>query len=292
MRGYYLSAALGVALLFSVGLLLRERQHGRQLQLELTNVKNGPAASAASPKPSRPQQSSVPLSASSDLVRDAAEASRKQRAAEVYQNAVARLQRKRALQGTDIKEQKARREVARLYAGALASLGLRDDVEQSVKRLLTERLLSEWDAVEESKSARLSRDSRADLIEKLKSEMNEELSSLLGAEGYQRLDRALASSRYIDQIQNTHALDLAYDGVPLTAQQATDLASLMREASVSAGVANEPTGASDATSGLSARDVQVLDRASSILSKEQLESLRKSFSAAAKERMAVQALTP
>jgi hypothetical protein len=172
-----------------------------------------------------------------------------------------------------------RRNVLRQYGDAISELNLPRDQAAKLKDLLVERNLSTSDAQQAAEAAGLQRGSQAwrDAIKQATDGVDQEMTTLLGTDGRQTLQKLQLQSGMQNQIQFNYAPDLEDAGVGLTPEQSRGLAqalvSTRNPGSLPAEMRqgyNQP----DPATGLSPYDNRMLEAAAQVLSPAQVQILK------------------
>jgi hypothetical protein len=172
----------------------------------------------------------------------------------------------------------ARREMMQMYGQGLAALHLPPEKLAALKRLLMDMNLSGSDLYEAAQAAGIALDSPdfRDFAAKSRHNIESEISTLIGAEDWSKLQESAGISLFQQSVHNSLAYDFSDAGLPLSSTQEEAVARALAESEKMSTVApSHPPGyfMPDPATGLKPADQAILIQVAEILTPAQLQVL-------------------
>jgi hypothetical protein len=170
----------------------------------------------------------------------------------------------------------AQRDIQGTFGVALSTFNLDPAQLVAIKKLLVERILSRNDALELAEQNHLSRQDRQQAVTQAENTVWSDVNKVTDPETTEKLKAMVAASSYYGEVVYNLAPDLAFEGVPLNAQQTVVLANLLYGgAAHSQGTdPSESDQSGGNVAGITLADQQSLEKAQSILGPEQLTAFK------------------
>lgn len=284
--------AFAAIVLFILAVVYIRKQRERILELEQTVS----SATAREPKADAAVSDSRPKPLPNhELPRETlSQEARKEHIARIKSDALARLEAARVARAANTDTLRANREVQRIFGQSLEILGLSPTELRRIKALLSERLLSGQDAYSESLRRKLSRDEAIINKTKIQDAVEKEIISLVAPDKAAALVNVINSEKFLEQIETTFNVDLAFQGIPLEPKQVLDFAEILRTESgrIGADGAKLSLKPSADNPQLSERDAVIIRKIAGAISEPQLKVIIATMQTNFKNALAAQKLIP
>jgi hypothetical protein len=166
------------------------------------------------------------------------------------------------------------------YGDALAALHLPPAKLTKLQDLLVDKQEANLDAYEAAKAAHLSDADVMEAASKAVAEVDDQIKEMLGADVFTDFQQNCDADIMEGTVDRSIGADLGINGVPLTHDQLLALSRVFSEANnptSNPGIKSPTAFVADPVTGLSSRDQWLLDQASSVLSPEQLQTMKQSL---------------